>query len=70
MSSLSFPTIRAESKSLRVTRSVVEKPFLVPSKQNIDYSQLFEKKAGAMRGSKATAFLSNFKQTQRHKDRK
>jgi hypothetical protein len=36
-----FPIIVMENKSLRITKSISEKPLLVPSKQNIDYSALF-----------------------------
>lgn len=56
-----FPIVMMENRSFRVTKSLSEKPFLIPSKQNIDYSALFEKKTGGLKGSKVSIFLTNFK---------
>lgn len=41
LSSFTFPVPFVENKSFRITKSHSEKPLLVPTKHNIDYSALF-----------------------------
>jgi hypothetical protein len=48
-------------------KSLSDKPLLVLSKQNNDYSALFEKRVGGMKGSKTNSFLTNYKLNRQNK---